>query len=314
MMIAIAGGSGFVGFNIARCLADQGQNVLLIQRHHVKEPPPLLTPYWGNQVKEALGDMLDLSFIMSITKTYSIDSFIHVGASTSGALRGLAEEAVHQKVQVQLQGVMNLLEATRTLELRRVIFISSVEVYRGRPHDVKVWNEDALLPSTSPSYISNIKKAAESISSLYAQSYNLSVACLRVGAIYGIGVNNPVMTMVNGALSGEPVNLKLACNRRMHGVYAKDIGLAVNHILKAESIKHFIYNLSDGSHPTMQEIADTVKDFIPGAEINLGPDGTEKTEYLPVDMSRLKDEFGFIPHDINQGIAACINFLKEGQY
>ena len=57
-MILIAGGSGFLGINTARGLADRGEEALLVQRHAVA-PHPLLAKYWGKQIKQALGDVRD---------------------------------------------------------------------------------------------------------------------------------------------------------------------------------------------------------------------------------------------------------------
>jgi nucleoside-diphosphate-sugar epimerase len=62
-MIMIAGGSGFFGINVARCLADRGEEIVLVQRHPMQETP-LLSHYWGKQVRQTAGDLLDLPFLL----------------------------------------------------------------------------------------------------------------------------------------------------------------------------------------------------------------------------------------------------------
>lgn len=66
-MILIAGGSGFFGLTTAGNLAEKGKEVLLVQRHGI-EPPSFLKPYWDKEVKQANGNILDLSFLIGMVK------------------------------------------------------------------------------------------------------------------------------------------------------------------------------------------------------------------------------------------------------
>ena len=318
MMIAIAGGSGFFGVNTARCLAERGQEVLLIQRHQI-DPPPLLTPFWGKEVKQAIGNILDLSFLIGLVKTYAIDSIIHAAHMTHGMKPDprtrKSGEALHQLLEVQIVGIMNCLEAARLMNLRRVTFTSSVDLYRGLPHQCEDWHEDAFLPPLSFSEIGNSKRAMEQICFLYKDYYGLSVASLRIGANYGpacgsMGINEMIHNAVEGKRTEIPM---LASNRRTHPVYAKDTAEAACLVHLAESLKHYIYNVADGSHPTMQEIAGVIKEVIPKADIQLGPSG-EEVEIRRQNMDRIRDELGFVPRTLKEGVTAYVTFLREGQY
>ena len=71
-VIMIAGGSGFLGYNVARCLAVRGEEVLLVQRHPV-QTPPLLESYWEREVRQAAGDITDLSVLLGLAKANSIE-------------------------------------------------------------------------------------------------------------------------------------------------------------------------------------------------------------------------------------------------
>jgi UDP-glucose 4-epimerase len=318
MVIAIAGGSGFFGLNTARCLAEKGHEVLLIQRHRI-EPPPLLTPFWDKQVRQAIGNILDLSFLIGLVKTYSIDSIIHAAHMTHGVKPDPKtrknEESLHQLLEVQIVGIMNCLEAARLMNLRRVTFTSSVDLYRGLPHQCEVWHEDAFLPPLSFSEIGNSKRAMEQICFLYNDYYGLSVASLRIGANYGpacgsMGINK----MIHSALEGKKAEIPmLASNRRTHPVYSKDTAEAACLVHLAESLNHYIYNVADGTHLTMEEIAAVVKEVVPSADIELGPPGKD-VEIRRQSMDRIKDELGFVPKTLKEGIGAYVTFLREGTY
>ena len=311
-MIMIAGGSGFFGVNVARCLAARGHEVLLAQRHPIP-PPVLLENYCQRQVRQAAGDIVDLPFLLGLVKKFSVDSIIHAAHATAGLHH---EFPLYQTVRVQIQGLMNCLEAARLMDLRRVTFISSVDLYRGLPAQCDVWHEDAYLPPLSFSDVGNKKRAAEQISLLYAKAYGLSVASVRVGHNYGPACDwQEENQMIANALAGVTGEYPgIPANRRRHTVYAKDSAEGTCLIHLAESLKHYIYNLSDGGHPTMEEVREAVREVVPGAEIRLAPPGKEKTEYRPVSMQRMKEEFGFVPLDVRLGVKACVDFMKEGKY
>jgi hypothetical protein len=63
----------------------------------------------------------------------------------------------------------------------------------------------------------------------------------------------------------------------------------------------------------MEEIAAVVKKVVPNADIELGPPGKE-VEIRRQSMDRIKDEFGFIPKTVKEGIEAYVTFLREGNY
>ncbi len=315
-MILVGGGSGFFGFNAARCLADRGEEVLLVQRHLI-EAPPLLASYWGKQVQQAVGDLLDLPCILGLVKHFRVESIIHAAHMTSGVRHEYGYQPdLHQTTQVQIEGLMNCLETARIMDLRRVTFVSSVDLYRGWPKQCDVWHEDAYLPPVCFSDIGNKKRAGEQICFLYATRYGLSVASARIGHNYGPACDwHSVNDMIKNSLERAPsIYPDIPTNMRRHTVYAKDSAEGVCLIHLAPSLKYYIYNVSDGEHPTMGEIASTITEVIPGGQIELGPPKDERTEYRPVSMERMREEFGFIPLTIKQGVEAQVEFLKTGKY
>jgi nucleoside-diphosphate-sugar epimerase len=316
-MILITGGGGFLGLNIARSLVDKGEEVLLVQRHAI-QPHPILAPYWDKQIKQATGNVLDWPFLFGLVKEYSVESIIH-GAFDTGTVTKpeTMKTGLHQVVQVELEGSVNILEVARNSGLRHVTFISSVDCYRGCPHECEVWHEDAYLPPVSFSPIGNVKRAVEQVGFLYSKTYGLSFVALRVGRVYGPAASHPdpIRMMVENATAGKPVDLsKVSGSTRGHTVYAKDVGEATSLIHLAKSLKYYIYNVSDGTNPTMLEVAQAVREVIPDAKITLGPPGQEKPLHSGVDVKRMKEEFGFGFRDLKAGIEDYTAWLKTDNY
>lgn len=316
-MILITGGGGFLGLNIARSLVDRGQEVLLVQRRAI-QPHPILAPYWDKRVKQATGNVLDWPFLFGVVKEYSVESIIHGAFDTGTVTKPETMKAgLHQVVQVELEGSKNILEVARNAGLRRVTFISSVDCYRGWPRECEVWHEDAYLPPVSFSPIGNCKRATEQMGFLYSKTYGLSFVALRVGRVYGPAASHPdpIRMMVESAAAGKPAELsKVPGSTRGHPVYAKDVGEATSFIHLAKSLKYYIYNISDGTNPTMLEVAQVVQELIPNAKITLGASGQETPLHSGVDVKRMKEEFGFVFRDLKSGIKDYIAWLKGGHY
>ena len=322
-MILITGGGGFFGLNAARCLAERGEGVLLLQRRAI-DAPALLAPFWGKQVKQATGSILELPFLFSMMKSFPIDSIIHAAFDSAGidvrkgGIDAASQRTLYDVLQIGIAGTINMLELGRLFKLRRITFVSSVDTYRGWPDDCPVWREDASLPAVSFSPIGNNKKAGEQICFLYAKAYDLSVASIRVGRIYGPAAthNEPVRIMVENAVAGKPTDLsgRVPADSRGHTIYARDAGEGTCLVHLAQSLKHYIYNIADGQNPTMAEAAAIVKELVPGCDIRLGAPTVGKPSHTGIDITRIREEMGFRPRDLRQGIQAYIEWLKNGTY
>jgi UDP-glucose 4-epimerase len=314
-MILITGGGGFYGRNIARYLVDRGKEVLLLQRSPF-EVPSFLAPYWEKQVKGIRGDVQSLPFLMGLVREYHVESIIHLaGASRAGKL------PVHEIIQVNLIGVINILETARIFGLRRVTFASSNTVYQGKKDPPKgLYHEDLDLPVISGrgGFIPYTKKAAEQMCMLYAQEYHLSVCVVRGGNGYGPASHraNPPDIMVPDALQGKPIDFSHTPeNGTLAPVYSKDLAKGYGLLHLAESLHHSIYNISSGNMYTFSEVVGIIKDLIPGAEIRLGPSSPHVSPYRP-SIERAKEDVGYIPEyaDLKKGISAYIDYLKYGRY
>jgi UDP-glucose 4-epimerase len=316
-MILLTGGGGLYGVNIAWYLANRGKEVLLLQRSPF-QAPSFLAPYWDKQVKGVRGDVQDLPFLMGLVKDYHVESLIHLAGTWPGGGR---EVPVHQALQVNIGGTINVLEAARIFGLRRVTFASSNSLYHGmRTPPNGPYHEDLdLSASRHIGYIPCMKRAGEQICLLYAEQYNMSVCLIRGGRGYGPNkpsASMPLQRMVLNALEGKPTDMTgMPENRTEAPVYVKDLARGYGLLHLADSLKHPIYNISSGNSYSLLEFARTVREIIPGAEIRLGPASPDEEAFCP-DITRAKEDVGYIPEyaGVKEGIQAWIDFLRDGKY
>ncbi len=311
-MILITGGGGFIGLNLARDLIDRGQEVLLVRRHTF-EAPSFLTPYVDKQVKIAVGDIGELPFLYRIIKEYNADSIIHAASlhERTGTL--------YKTLKSNLDGTTEILEAAQIFGVRRVTFLSSVAVYM-TTRSMETLHEDKDLPLQSFGYISATKKAGEQICQLYAKEYKLSIPIVRPplvwGPMYHSGLQHQ-QAMVENAVAGKPTDLsQVYGERKMVYVYVRDCAKAISLIHLAPSLKHDIYNISDGESRTLADFAKAIREAIPSAQIKLGTTRSEKDSDLPpMSIERIKEDVGFTPdYDLKRGVKAYIDWVRDRKY
>lgn len=311
-MILITGGGGFLGLNTARELVDRGQNVLLVRRNSF-ELPSFLSAYADGKIKTAMGDIGETSFLYGIIKKYDVESIIHLASIHEGL------GSLHQVFEVNVEGTRKVLEAANVFGLRRVTFCSSIGVYRIITKH-QVLHEDLDLPARSDGYISATKKICEQICRLYAKEYGMSIPCVRPsivwGPMYWSGLQ-PQQKMIENAVVGNPTDLSHICGQtRKNLVYVRDCARAMSLVHRSPSLKHDIYNISDGETHRLAEFAEAILEFIPDAKISLGSERTPADVDLPVmSIERIREDLGFTPeYDLRRGMKAYIDWLRHGGY
>ena len=311
-MILITGGGGFIGLNLARDLIDRGQEVLLVRRHSF-QAPSFLTPYVDKQVKIALGDIGELPFLYRIIKEYHVDSIIHAASlhERTGTL--------YRTLKSNLDGTAEILEAARIFGVRRVTFLSSVAVYM-TTRSMETLREENDLPLESPGYISATKKAGEQICQLYAREYKLSIPIVRPPMVWGPMYHSGLQqqhAMVENAVAGKPTDLsQVYGERKLIYVYVRDCAKAISLVHLAPSLKHDVYNISDGESRTLADFAKAIREVIPSAQIKLGTTRSEKDPDLPpMSIERIKEDVDFAPdYDLKRGVKAYIDWIRDGKY
>ncbi|MBI4573736.1 MAG: NAD(P)-dependent oxidoreductase, partial [candidate division NC10 bacterium] len=84
--------------------------------------------------------------------------------------------------------------------------------------------------------------------------------------------------------------------------------------------RHDVYNIAGGRATTVREMAQLVRELIPGAEISVGGGLLEwqPGSTMPVkgalDLTRAKAAFGYQPkYDLKAGLAEYIAWFRRGQ-
>jgi nucleoside-diphosphate-sugar epimerase len=171
-------------------------------------------------------------------------------AQVDAAMRG-ATAVVHCAVgdrAATVDGTRNVMDAALRHGVRRVVHLSTIDVYGGAAGTVL---EDAPLVETGAAY-GDSKIAAERVCQEYAAK-GLSVVMLRPTIVYGPFSESWTMEFAQRMLGGRWLLPESDCNGRCNLVYVDDLVLAVLRALEAEGVDGRAFNVNGPDHVTWNE-------------------------------------------------------------
>ncbi|MER9952015.1 NAD-dependent epimerase/dehydratase family protein [Mesorhizobium sp. M0047] len=224
--VAIVGGSGFIGSNLADSLLSDATPVLIIDnfsRPGVEQNLAWLKQKHGNRIAVETVDVRDADALLPLVANSA--AVFHLAAQTA-VTTSLVQPS--EDFDINLRGTFNVLEAARRSDrCIPVIFASTNKVYGGLP-DIAVFEQDNRWVPSDPAIRANgigenrgldfctpygcSKGAADQYVLDYAKSYGLPTVVLRMSCIYGphqFGTEDQgwVAHFLLSALSGRPITI-----------------------------------------------------------------------------------------------------------
>lgn len=313
MAILITGGMGFIGLHTAKELVDAGERVV-ITRYRRTRAPDFVRERLGRAIALETLDVTDPARMHEVMERHEVTGVVHLAVPALQALSP-AEEA-----RVNIAGLVNLLEAARVFGVARLSLASSIAVYRGggRPSP---YREDDPVSLDATNSTATFKKCGELLADHFRRNGGAEVVSLRIGGIYGPlyhSMASLVSRLVHAAVRGTEIDLSASrpgapyAQDRSDLCYVKDCARAIRMIQLAPTLRHRVYNLSAGAGVSNREVVDAIEKAVPGTrfDLPLRPPGEAASErYL--DISRLRDELGFLPeYPIEAGVADYVGWLR----
>jgi len=311
-MILITGGLGFIGLHTARRFLEAGEQVVLTQ-YRVRREPDFIKSEIG---KRAFIETLDVTAghdVIDLVRSHKVTGIVHLAVPGLGAL------SAAEDYRVNVMGFLNILEAARLFDVRRVSLASSIAVYASLPEGP--FREEALLPVHSGYPTETFKKALEILGLHYASRTNLEVVALRIGNPFGPLYHSlaaPTSRICHAAAKGTPADFTGARRGAPYeeddpgAFYVKDCAAAIQLLQMADKLSHRIYNIGSEKPMTYREFVGAVKAVVPDAQINLQPG--RNPQHRPnayMDITRIKEELGYRPqYDTKRAIEEYIDWLR----
>jgi UDP-glucose 4-epimerase len=317
MKVLITGGMGVIGAEASRKFVQEGHRPVIYARHRDEK----LVADILDKVDVELGDVLDLPRLLEVIKRHKVTHIVHAAAFVGAVSQ--ANPAL--SVQVNVMGMVNVLEAARLFEVARVVYTSAKGVYGpvlgeyGSPTYTPM-SED--LPKNPMRIYDSAKLMGEHTGIYYAGNMGLDVVVLRFATTYGPGKTarhgkmGVTSQIVENPFHGRPFHLAQGGDEKDDFIYNKDSALGIYLATTATGLKHRVFNIGSGIGSTLNDFANALRRRLPQADIKIGPGLNFLGSPYPMsgvyDVSRAREELGFkAQFDIENAVADYLDSLKR---
>jgi UDP-glucose 4-epimerase len=305
--IIVTGANGFIGAEVVKALAARGDEVVAFDI--VVGPVLRALQHRHANVRIVPGEITEWHHVAQLIRDARPDAVIHCAAIV-GVIASV--DAPFATMRVNVEGSLNLFEAMRLFEVKRVINLSTEEVYGHFTAD-RITEDHPCFP-VMPYGIS--KFAVEQLGRDYRRNYGIEAINVRTCWVYGPGLPRARVpkTLVDAAVEGRPLHVASGGDFRVDHVYIDDLISGILAALDKPEHRHDVYHLSSGEAPSLFEIVDIIRQLVPDCDIAIGPgqylygDRIQVVRKGALDTTRSRAEFGYIPQfGIRQGLAAYIS-------
>jgi nucleoside-diphosphate-sugar epimerase len=310
----VTGAGGFIASHLVELLARTGWNVRCLLRYGSSGDAGFLADLPA-PMKSLLdlrrGDLLDLEFVTECC--LNIDTVFHLGARISIPYSYIAPR---DTFHVNVLGTLNVAEAVRRTGVRRLVHVSTSEVF-GSAVTVPM-NETHRLKAQSPYAASKI--AADKIVESYICSFGLPAVIIRPFNTYGPrqSPRAVIPSIVEQALRGGPIHIGSLWPRRDF-TYVDDTVSAFVKAATAELALHEEFNLGTGEDISIGELAQVIIELtgatceIVSEDARQRPPDSEVARLLS-DNTKARQVLGWQPEvTLREGLQRVISWWRQGR-
>lgn len=279
-LVAVTGGSGFIGSHVVDALRTAGHSVRVIDPAAPQRPDVEWRPV----------DILDTDLLARELR--DMEAVFHLAAAADV---NIIHADPRESVNLNVLGTASVLEAARRADAGRVILASTVWVYAATVGDV-VDESTPFSPETDRHLYVTTKVASEMMCRDYHTLYGRPYTVLRYGIPFGPRMRDNIVaaSFFRRAMRGEPLTIDGDGRQERFFVYVEDLARA--HVLALAPVaENRTYNL-DGDKPvSIRMMAERVRELVGDVTVTYGPSRPGDLAARVVRTDRARDELGWVP-------------------
>ena len=308
--VLVTGAGGFIGSHLCERLAREGAQVRAFCRYTSRRDLgrlALADAELRSEMETVFGDLADGDFVRRAVT--GCDSVLHLGASISVPY---SFEAPREVVKTNVDGTLAVLTAARDAGVRRLVQMSSSEVYGSARH--VPMDEAHPLGVQSPYAASKV--AADKLAEAFHMAFGLPAVIARPFNTFGPrqSARAVIPTIVGQALRGDVVRLGAVSPRR-DLVFVADTVDALVRLAASDERAGQTFNVATGTDVSVGAIVEMVGEVlgreltVVSEEARLRP-GRSEVERLVGDPRRMSEAFGWSPAtSFEDGLRAVVDWM-----
>ncbi|MBU2491040.1 MAG: NAD-dependent epimerase/dehydratase family protein [Bacteroidetes bacterium] len=305
MKIVIAGGAGFIGSHLAEYWNNRNAEVNVIDNLKTGFEENLRGLNKVKFHKISIEDKKKVNeIICGSDYVYNMAAMVSVPESI---------EKPEECININLHGHLNLLEASKINQVKKIILSSSAAVYGDNPELPKKTKMKA--EPKSPYGITKLD--GELYSKLYEEQYALKYACLRYFNVFG-----PRQSTENAYAAAVPIFIKRALKNEDiiiygNGEQTRDF-IYIDDVIKANVLASEkenitgVFNVANGSSISILKLAELIIELVNSkSKIKFEKERAGDIKHSRASIDETKEKLGFEPDfNLNEGLLKTIEYFS----
>ncbi|MDD3563527.1 MAG: SDR family oxidoreductase [Candidatus Cloacimonetes bacterium] len=309
MKYLVTGGAGFIGSNIVSELLSQGEQVVVLDNFATGKRENTLPLMKNKNLTLIEGDLRSFHIVRTAVK--GVDYILHQGALPS-VPRSINDPITSNDVNIL--GMLNILEAAKEFGVKRVVCASSSSIYGNSESLPKV--ESMPVNPLSPYALT--KYAQERYCQILSKRYGMETVALRYFNVFG--PNQDLPSQYSAVI---PKFIKLIMQDKEPMIYgdgsqSRDFTFVENNVwaniqaCTAPKASGEVINIACGKRYTLIDLVDMINEILgKNVEPKFAPDRAGDVKHSLAGIEKAKELLGYeVRVDFKEGLRRTIEFFQ----
>ena len=304
----VTGGCGFIGSHLVKALVKRGERVRVFDNCTTGKAENIADV--ADKIEFCSADLQDIDAVSQAVE--GIDYVFHQGALPSVA-RSVADPIATNNVNIN--GTLNLLVASRDADVKRVVYAASSSAYGNRPKPIKSEN----LPPNPASPYALTKYVGECYCQIFTQLYGLETVALRYFNIFGPGQDSSssysavIPLFISAYLNGEAPKIEGDGEQSRDFTYVANAVHANLLACHAEGVAGEVFNVGCGERASINQLATLIGEMMESdtKPVYVAPRPGDVRHSL-ADIQKAKRLLGYEPQvDLKTGLRRTVDWFLQ---
>lgn len=310
MKVLVTGGAGFIGCNLVRRLLKEGAEVRVFDNFSTGKRQNLAGVNGNVEIFE--GDLRDFAQVLEATK--GIEIIFHEAALPS-VIRSV--KAPNTTTEVNIIGTLNLLEAAKVNNIKKIIYASSSSIYGDSLTLPKI--EDMVPNPLSPYAVSKI--AGEHFMKVFHHLYNIETVILRYFNVYGpyqdptSEYSGVIAKFITAFLNDKPLTVFGDGEQSRDFTYVDDV-VEANILAANAKISGEVFNVAGGNRYTLNQMIEILKSIFGKTDYNViyAEPRPGDVQHSQADVQKINDKLNFKAKiDFEKGLKKTVEWYRQNK-